>query len=118
MSDQRMQPGGLEAMMTRLRHEFVGKALAGFDELQTLLDGLASSAQPADDVARLEKLAHMLTGGGGTFGWPAISAAAEVIEVAIAENRTADPAALQAQLRMLLPALRDAFAGLSARAAS
>lgn len=76
-----------QARLARLRALFVHDALAEQAEIERL-----AGAGPAGDPARLRKLVHDLRGSGGSYGFPAITAAAAALEAALKEGDA--PAAL------------------------
>ena len=77
----------LEARMAALRERF--RARAGEDATRI------AAALAAGDLQAVHGLAHGLSGSGGTFGFPQVSADAEAVENAIdAGRKTEEVAAL------------------------
>lgn len=65
--------------LDELRREFLAEADEKVREMQTALDGGASS----ESLERLAYLAHQLKGSGGSYGYQRISADAAEIEKAV-----------------------------------
>ncbi|MBK5258209.1 MAG: Hpt domain-containing protein [Thermoanaerobaculia bacterium] len=65
--------------LDELRREFLAEAEEKVREMQTALDGDASS----EALERLSYLAHQLKGSGGSYGYQRISADAAEIEKAV-----------------------------------
>ena len=68
--------------MSRLRDRFVERSRADRVALSTAFD--------ADDRGELRRLAHSLSGAGGLFGFPQISARAAELEHAVDRNEPRD----------------------------
>ncbi|MBX3469743.1 MAG: Hpt domain-containing protein [Planctomycetes bacterium] len=74
---------GREARLQALRAAFLVEAAAEARELERLV----AAGLPAGDVARrCRKLAHDLRGSGGSYGFPAVSAAAAALDDALARS--------------------------------
>ncbi|MFN3388742.1 MAG: Hpt domain-containing protein [Allosphingosinicella sp.] len=84
-----------DARMAQLRARFLDRAAA---ERAQLVEAMA-----ADDAAEIRRIAHSLSGAGGVFGFPAISASAQQVEETL--DGPPDPAALDRLCRALLDAL-------------
>jgi HPt (histidine-containing phosphotransfer) domain-containing protein len=83
--------------MGALRERF--RARAGADRV------LISTALAAGDRHELRRLAHGLSGSGGVFGFPEVSAVAEAVETAVED--AADQALLENLCHRLLDRLAD-----------
>ncbi len=82
------------AKMEELRRSFDASLPARLAEMRRLLD------LGADGRAELRSIAHKLSGQGGTFGYPTISAAAAAVE-------EAEPGDIPATLANLARAIED-----------
>lgn len=102
---------GREARLQALRAAFLVEAAGEVRELERLV----AAGPPAGDVARrCRKLAHDLRGSGGSYGFPAVSAAAAALDDALARSSAGgvdDDLALLAQgLRAAVDAARGPVA--------
>jgi HPt (histidine-containing phosphotransfer) domain-containing protein len=84
--------------MTGLRARFCARAAA---ERMQIAAALASG-----DLPEVRRLAHGLSGSGGVFGFPELSADAEAVEIAVDEHR--EPGDLASLCERLLQRLDEA----------
>ncbi|MCO5169859.1 MAG: Hpt domain-containing protein [Planctomycetes bacterium] len=95
---------GREARLQALRREFLAEARSEAEELERLV---ARGAPAGDAAPRCRKLAHDLRGSGGSYGFPAVSAAAAALEEGLASGGgAADLPALARALRAAVEAAR------------
>lgn len=88
--------------LDELKREFLAEAEEKVREMQSMIDGPATS----ESLSRVSYLAHQLKGSGGSYGYQRISADAAEIEKAI-ENAPDGDSSLAGTIRKHVTALRD-----------
>jgi HPt (histidine-containing phosphotransfer) domain-containing protein len=79
----------LRAEFARLQRGFLDSALAGVDEVLTIIDE-AGDATPAGEAGkRLRTIAHGLRGAGGSYGFDAVTSSAGELEEAFLAGKPA-----------------------------
>jgi len=74
-------PSDVDAILARLRVEFVENTRDQLDEIETRIDWLDSGREiSADDLFDVQRNIHNIKGQGGTFGYPLVGRVAHLFE--------------------------------------
>ncbi|WP_376717774.1 Hpt domain-containing protein [Labrys neptuniae] len=98
----------IEDPIARLRLRFIERAHGQLAALKTLAGD--QIAVPSEKHADLVRIAHSLSGAGGTFGFPEVSRCAFELETALTAPGGTDQVAIQQHLARLIAELESALA--------
>lgn len=96
--------------LRQLQHGFLERTEMEISELEDLCAGQMEDR--GERLAGIERIAHRIVGGGGTFGFPELSTAAEALERA-AEQAQNEASEKGEDLSSLVAELRRVHRGLS-----
>jgi HPt (histidine-containing phosphotransfer) domain-containing protein len=108
------QGGGetVESRLAALKMRFRERAMTEARALELMIDEVQCGLPELEVQGEIRRIAHSLCGGGGTFGYAAISARAAELEELVLDHP--DSPELSAACRALVAEIRRATAGAAA----